>query len=153
MTSLSPMIMFLEQSHVFFWKFCEDPTWLGWDINLSFKTRPGNLDNARPFCVWLLDYLHACLPRKCIFVVNILCDNVMQMQKIWDVCLVGVGDEDTQNYQILYYVASFLCFVTTFWHLSDKFYIIYRIIFQTIEEEKIKNICRLLELLLKYSFF
>ena len=41
--------MFLEQSHVFFWKFCEDPTWFGWDIKLNFKTRPGNLDNARPF--------------------------------------------------------------------------------------------------------
>ena len=51
-------------------------------VMLSFKTRPRNLDNAGPFCVWLLDYFHACLPRKCICVVNILCDNVMQIQKI-----------------------------------------------------------------------
>ena len=51
------------------------------NVMLSFKTRPKNLDNAGPFCVWLLDYFHACLPRKCICVVNILCDNVMQIQK------------------------------------------------------------------------
>ena len=27
------------------------------------------------------------------FMVDILCDNVMQIQKIWDVCLDGLGDE------------------------------------------------------------
>ena len=51
-------------------------------VKVSFKTRPGNLDNTGPFCVWLLDYFHAFLPRKCILVLNILCDNVMQIQKI-----------------------------------------------------------------------
>ena len=98
MTSLSPMVMFLEQSHVFFWKCFEDRTWFGWDIKLSFKTRPGNLDNSRPFCVWLLDYVHACLPRKCIFVVNVLCDNVMQIEKYEMYVLLGLGMNLMINY-------------------------------------------------------
>ena len=98
MTSLSPMVMFLEQSHVFIWKCFEDRTWFGWDIKLSFKTRPGNLDNSRPFCVWLLDYVHACLPRKCIFVVNVLCDNVMQIEKYEMYVLLGLGMNLMINY-------------------------------------------------------
>ena len=92
------MVMFLEQSHVFFWKCFEDRTWFGWDIKLSFKTRPGNLDNSRPFCVWLLDYVHACLPRKCIFVVNVLCDNVMQIEKYEMYVLLGLGMNLMINY-------------------------------------------------------
>ena len=98
MTSLSPMVMFLEQSHVFFWKFCEDPTWFGWDIKLSFKTRPGNLDNSRHFCVWLLDYFHACPPRKCIlwwiFSVTTLC----KYKKYEMYVLMGLGMNLMINY-------------------------------------------------------
>ena len=95
---LSPMVMLLEQSDVI---ICPKRLSLNsfgavHKLHMFFfdklntvhpkykftKNRPGNLDNARPFCAWLLDYFHACLPRKCIFVVNILCDNVMQIQKI-----------------------------------------------------------------------
>ena len=92
------MVMFLEQSHVFFWKFCEDPTWFGWDIKLSFKTRPGNLDNSRHFCVWLLDYFHACPPRKCIlwwiFSVTTLC----KYKKYEMYVLMGLGMNLMINY-------------------------------------------------------